>query len=99
MPPGHSQHHAGIAVDLGTPGNATLLEDFEQTPAFLWLHAHAHEFGFSLTYPRGNSSGLAYEPWHWAYTRAKHTTTAEVEPAGTAPFTAISRRFHARLHG
>jgi zinc D-Ala-D-Ala carboxypeptidase len=67
VPPGFSQHHAGTAVDLGTPANTGLLEDFEETAAFQWLQAHARAYGFSMTYPRGNSSGVVYEPWHWAF--------------------------------
>jgi len=66
-PPGYSQHHSGNAVDLATPGCALLSEDFEGTGAFLWLRDHAAPHGFSLTYPRGNPYGIAYEPWHWAF--------------------------------
>ena len=66
-PPGYSQHHSGNAVDLATPGCALLSEDFEGTDAFRWLLHHAGSHGFSLTYPKGNSYGIAYEPWHWAF--------------------------------
>jgi D-alanyl-D-alanine carboxypeptidase len=66
-PPGYSQHHSGNAVDLATPGCALLSEDFERTDAFIWLQHHAASHGFSLTYPRGNSYGIAYEPWHWEF--------------------------------
>ena len=33
-PPGFSQHHAGIAVDIATKGQAPLIEEFENTIAF-----------------------------------------------------------------
>jgi len=76
-PPGYSQHHSGNAVDLATPGCALLSEDFEHTGAFLWLRDHAASHGFSLTYPRGNAYGIAYEPWHWAFvSTGKAVTTA-----------------------
>ena len=65
--PGHSEHHTGCAIDIATPGSRPLTEEFEQTAAFLWLHEHAGRFGFALSYPRGNSAGFVYEPWHWAY--------------------------------
>jgi len=65
-PPGYSEHHTGRAVDLATPGCPPLTEEFETTAAFAWLVRHAHRFGFAMTYPRGNRSGIAYEPWHWA---------------------------------
>ena len=42
--PGYSEHHTGRAVDVGTPGCAALVEEFEQTPAFAWLREHAREF-------------------------------------------------------
>jgi len=64
--PGYSEHHTGRAVDIATPGSRPLTEEFEDTDAFLWLTARAVEFGFSLTYPRDNPWGIAYEPWHWS---------------------------------
>jgi D-alanyl-D-alanine carboxypeptidase len=65
--PGYSEHHTGCAVDLATPGQAPLTEDFERSPAFEWLARHADTHGFSLSYPRGNRWGFAYEPWHWRF--------------------------------
>lgn len=65
-PPGYSEHHTGRAVDITTPDCAPLAEEFEATEAFAWLVGHAHRFEFAMTYPRGNRSGMAYEPWHWA---------------------------------
>ncbi|MGI9263073.1 MAG: M15 family metallopeptidase [Woeseiaceae bacterium] len=64
--PGYSQHHTGCAVDIATPGSRPLTEDFEDSEAFLWLGRRAAEFGFSMTYPRDNTHGFIYEPWHWA---------------------------------
>lgn len=63
--PGYSQHHTGRAIDIATPGFKPLLEEFEQSPAFTWLQSHAADFGFELSYPRGNRMGMIYEPWHW----------------------------------
>jgi D-alanyl-D-alanine carboxypeptidase len=65
--PGFSEHHSGRAVDVTTPGFPALEEAFEESEAFAWLIAHAGEFGFRLSYPRGNPHGVAYEPWHWAW--------------------------------
>jgi zinc D-Ala-D-Ala carboxypeptidase len=65
--PGYSEHHTGRTVDITTPGCEPLTEAFEKTSAFGWLTNHAGEFGFSMTYPRGNSFGIAYEPWHWTF--------------------------------
>jgi D-alanyl-D-alanine carboxypeptidase len=65
--PGYSEHHSGRVVDLTTPGYAALEEEFENSPAFAWLTARAHRFGFVLSYPRDNPHGIAYEPWHWCW--------------------------------
>lgn len=66
-PPGYSEHHTGRAIDISTPGQAALEEDFETTPAYAWLQAHAAAHGFAMSYPRGNASGYGYEPWHWCF--------------------------------
>jgi D-alanyl-D-alanine carboxypeptidase len=63
--PGYSEHHTGRAVDVATPGSRPLTEEFEQTEAFAWLGRRAGEFGFAMSYPRGNPEGFIYEPWHW----------------------------------
>ncbi|MSU50464.1 MAG: D-alanyl-D-alanine carboxypeptidase family protein [Opitutus sp.] len=63
--PGYSEHHTGRAIDIGSPEHIELDEDFARTAAFRWLRRHAGEFGFHLSYPRGNPHGIAYEPWHW----------------------------------
>jgi D-alanyl-D-alanine carboxypeptidase len=65
--PGYSEHHSGRAVDITTPGFPVLEEVFEDSAAFTWLSEHAAEYGFRLSYPRGNPHGVAYEPWHWAW--------------------------------
>jgi D-alanyl-D-alanine carboxypeptidase len=65
--PGFSEHHGGAALDVGTPGEPPAEEGFEQTPAFAWLQRRAGEFGFVLSYPRGNPHGIVYEPWHWRW--------------------------------
>ncbi len=65
--PGHSEHHSGRAVDLGTLGCDALVEEFENTKAYQWLVDNAGSFGFRLSYPRGNPYGIAFEPWHWCF--------------------------------
>jgi D-alanyl-D-alanine carboxypeptidase len=68
LPPGYSEHHTGLAIDVATPGTPPLTEAFEQTAAFEWLANNASRFGFALSYPRDNPYGVIYEPWHWART-------------------------------
>jgi len=66
-PPGFSEHHTGRAVDIVSPDFPELEIGFEYTAAFDWLTHHASGFGFTLSYPRGNSAGYQYEPWHWCF--------------------------------
>jgi D-alanyl-D-alanine carboxypeptidase len=65
--PGYSEHHAGTALDIGTRGEPPAEESFEATPAFSWLGDRAGEFGFVMSYPRGNPHGITHEPWHWRW--------------------------------
>jgi len=65
--PGFSEHHGGMAIDIGTVGEPPAEESFEATPAFAWLQQRAGNFGFQLSYPRGNPHGISYEPWHWCW--------------------------------
>lgn len=65
--PGFSEHHSGLALDIGTPEEPPAEESFELTPAFTWLCSHARRFGFVMSYPRDNPHGITYEPWHWAF--------------------------------
>jgi len=67
--PGFSEHHSGLALDIGTPGEPPAEERFETTSAFAWLQANAAAHGFSLSYPRDNPNGIVYEPWHWCHAR------------------------------
>lgn len=65
--PGYSEHHTGRALDVGTLGCDALVEEFENTKTFQWLNSHAGEYGFTLSFPKGNRHGLGYEPWHWCF--------------------------------
>ena len=65
--PGYSEHHSGLALDIGTPDEAPAEESFEDTAAFAWLQQHAGGFGFTMSYPRDNPHGIVYEPWHWRF--------------------------------
>ena len=68
-PPGRSEHHTGYAMDIGDANqpNVHLSTAFEDTSAFAWLQSHAPRYSFELSFPKGNSQGVSYEPWHWRY--------------------------------
>lgn len=68
-PPGHSEHHTGYAVDIGDSDRSetNLSQSFENTPAFAWLSEHAAKYSFELSFTKGNTQGVSYEPWHWRF--------------------------------
>ncbi|MBB1061388.1 M15 family metallopeptidase [Marilutibacter spongiae] len=68
--PGYSEHHSGLALDIGTPGEPPAETSFEGTAAFAWLVANAARHGFHMSYPRDNPHGIVYEPWHWRHSPA-----------------------------
>ena len=68
--PGFSEHGSPKrqAIDFITPDGINgedRPEEFEELQEYGWLKARAHEFGYSLSYPRGGPS--AFEPWHWHF--------------------------------
>jgi len=63
---GYSEHQLGTTLDFGTPEVQGAYLSFEKTLAFDWLMKNAHEYGFVLSYPKGNSY-YQYEPWHWRF--------------------------------
>lgn len=68
-PPGYSEHHSGRAIDVTTRGVKPLEEDFARTEAYKWMLGNARVFGFRESYPRHNRHRIAWEPWHWYFTR------------------------------
>jgi len=68
-PPGHSEHHTGYAIDIADEHQADtdLKIVFEETSAYRWLQANAHNYGFEKSFPQNNKQGVSYEPWHWRY--------------------------------
>jgi D-alanyl-D-alanine carboxypeptidase len=76
-PPGFSEHQLGATLDFGSPELPDIVGQegiqfhtyFYQTSEGVWLAAHAHEYGFTLSYPREafDLTGFYYEPWHYRY--------------------------------
>ena len=72
-PPGTSEHHTGLAMDLVSTDYwnyySDLEHDYEKFDSFKWLYEHCAEFGFILRYPKDKQdiTGITYEPWHYRY--------------------------------
>lgn len=70
--PGCSEHHSGLALDIGTQAQSDLEENFAASEAFAWLQANAAGFGFVMSFPENNPQGYIYEPWHWYWQQNSH---------------------------
>lgn len=68
-PPGHSEHATGYTIDFGDRRRRAceVRACFADTGAGRWLAVHARDYGFELSFPAGNSQGVAWEPWHWRW--------------------------------
>ena len=68
--PGHSEHQLGLTIDFRSdPPVSTLSGSWASTPAGKWMKAHAWEYGFIMSYPKGKMAKVCYafEPWHFRY--------------------------------
>ena len=63
---GYSEHQLGTTVDFTTPATGGVFSKFATDPGFEWLKDNAHRYGFTLSYPEGNTY-YKYEPWHWRF--------------------------------
>ncbi len=72
-PPGTSEHHTGLAMDLVSADYwnyySDLEHDYENFDSFRWMYEHCAEFGFILRYPKDKQdiTGITYEPWHYRF--------------------------------
>lgn len=70
-PAGFSEHHTGLAIDF-----SPIEIRFEKSRAFKWLQLHADQYGWQISFPRDNTDGVNFEPWHWRFigsSKAKET--------------------------
>jgi D-alanyl-D-alanine carboxypeptidase len=83
--PGHSEHQLGTAIDVLNPEAGELTAAFADTPAGRWIAAHAHEYGFVLSYPADaqDRSCYHYEPWHLRY--VGRDVAVQIHDAGVSP--------------
>jgi zinc D-Ala-D-Ala carboxypeptidase len=82
---GHSEHQLGTTVDVVDPTDTELTTAFADTPAGQWVAAHAHEYGFVLSYPSESRTRTCYEfePWHLRY--VGRDTAAAIADSGLTP--------------
>ncbi len=77
-PPGTSEHHTGLAMDIVSSDYYTkysdLVEEFANDPEAIWLKENCARFGFILRYPQDkvDITGINFEPWHFRYVGEEH---------------------------
>ena len=77
-PPGTSEHHSGLAMDIVSGDYYTkysdLVEAFENEPEAVWLRENCARFGFILRFPKDKTeiTGINYEPWHFRFVGEEH---------------------------
>ena len=72
LPPGHSEHHTGLAADIMAVGVSQA--QFGNSEQGRWLAQNSWRFGLILRYPAGTEhiTGVPYEPWHFRYVGISH---------------------------
>ena len=71
--PGYSEHHTGLAIDVGILLEGKLYRTKEELLSVKHLFEIVHKklplYGFILRYPKDKESitKIAYEPWHYRY--------------------------------
>lgn len=68
-PPGFSEHHTGLAMDVSGMIDENGIHVTENKDAFAWLADNCHKFGFMIKNLKGKEhiTGTIYEPWHIRY--------------------------------
>lgn len=71
--PGHSEHHTGLAIDVGILQEGKILYTIEDLLSvdglFAVIHRKLPQYGFILRYPADKKAvtKIGYEPWHFRY--------------------------------
>ncbi len=83
--PGHSEHQLGTTIDILDPVAAELTPAFTSTPTGRWVAAHAHRYGFVMSYPDEARDRTCYdfEPWHVRYVGRE--TAQSIHDSGRTP--------------
>lgn len=78
--PGRSEHQLGTTVDINVAG-AQSEAYFIDSPAYVWMSEHAHEYGFVQSFTKAGMSttGIPDEPWHWRFVGITIATKIKTE--------------------
>ena len=72
--PGYSEHHTGLAVDIGIFYSDGSQGSFSDSQNAVWMDEHSSEFGFIRRYAEDKVSitGISNEKWHFRYVGLPH---------------------------
>jgi D-alanyl-D-alanine carboxypeptidase len=72
LPPGHSEHHTGLAADILIVGVSQA--EMSNSAGGRWLADNSYRYGLILRYPQGAThiTGIEFEPWHFRYVGRPH---------------------------
>ncbi len=74
--PGTSEHHTGLAVDLGVYTDKGEYYTYDGSGDFAWINQNSYKYGFIVRYKTEKKSitGIYEEPWHFRYVGIPHAT-------------------------
>ena len=72
--PGYSEHHTGLAVDIGIFYSDGSQGSFSESQNAVWMDEHSSEYGFIRRYAEDKVSitGISNEKWHFRYVGLPH---------------------------
>lgn len=73
-PVGHSEHHTGLALDLGIFHGGERAT-FTGTGSTAWFKENSYKYGYILRYPEDKThiTGVQFEPWHFRFVGLPHS--------------------------
>ena len=78
--PGTSEHQSTLVFDVIVTTYPSrfnsLIQEFGETEAGIWLAENCYKFGFILRFPEDKEdiTGIIYEPWHFRFVGRYHAT-------------------------
>ncbi len=73
--PGYSEHHTGLAVDLGIIYGDGSEGSFSESQNAVWMKEHCADYGFVRRYAEDKVqiTGISNEAWHFRYVGVAHS--------------------------
>lgn len=72
--PDRSEHHTGLAIDLGLCYRDGTSGDYDGEGIYSWINENCYKYGFIVRYDerKKEMTGIGYEPWHLRYVGKVH---------------------------